>query len=423
MERIHTLSEKKKTGNGPGSIAFDLMGSLRRCFICFYQQFVSDCPVSLHVPKRCGLVPVGLIAIAAFFALTGPLQAGPIQGKPPLTVATYGGAYTKSQMLAFVFPYRQMKGRWVTVDQYRAGAGGLAQIRAQVRSLNVKWDLVTMNISDAIRGCREGLFEKIDHSILGKSAIQDFYPEALLDCAVGENIDAIVIAYDLDQLSGNKPAKLEDFFDVKKFPGARGLYNSPMGNLEWALMADGVPKDQIYQVLSTDSGLDRAFKSLDRIKANIVWWEDSTKPAELLLTRKVVMTSAPSGRIFDAIKARNEKLAIIWDGQIWNMELWVIPKGTANLNEALDFIVFASDPKRMAVQANTIANAPVRRSAMAFVDKSVRKYLPTAKENSGNLLQIGYEWWAIHKPAIEARFVKWQAEKPWHYDFQPLDAH
>jgi len=268
------------------------------------------------------------------------------------------------------------------------------------------------------------LLEKIDHAVLGRSAVDDFYPEALQDCAVGENIYATVVAYNADQLVAEKPSALADFFDLERFPGARGLRNSPVVNLEWALMADGVPVDQVYQVLSTDSGVNRAFKVLDRIKENIVWWEDDPQqPLALLRNKKVVMTSAYSGGILDAIKKRNEDLAIVWDGQVWDMVVWVIPKGTVNLKEAIDFIVFASDPKRMAVQANHIAYAPVRKSAMAFIDESVRKYLPTTKENAGNALRIDYKWWITNKQAIEikARFAQWRIEKPWRPNFNPPD--
>jgi len=370
--------------------------------------------------KKSRLQRIGLFAIATFFVFTGSLQAEPIAGKPPLTVASRGGTYTKSQMLAFVNPYREMKNRWVNVEDHN---GGLAQIRTQVGSLNVKWDVVNIEIGHAIRACKEGLLEKIDHSVLGRSAVDDFYPDALQDCAVGQIIGAMVIAYNPDQLSSAKPSTVADFFDVERFPGARGLRNSPVGNLEWALMADGVPVDQVYQVLSTDSGVDRAFKVLDRIKKNIVWWEEGSQPVELLLNRKVVMTSAYSGRIFNAIRDRSEDLAIVWDGQVRDAEVWVIPKGTANLKEALDFIVFASDPKRMAVHAELNAYAPVRKSAMAFVDDSVREYLPTAKENVGNVIGMGYKWWTTNKKAIEieARFARWRVEKPWRYNFNPLD--
>jgi putative spermidine/putrescine transport system substrate-binding protein len=222
-------------------------------------------------------------------------------------------------------------------------------------------------------------------------------------------------------VGAEKPTALADFFDLKRFPGARGLRNSPVVNLESALMADGVPYDQVYQVLSTDSGVNRAFKVLDRIKENIVWWDDPLQPLELLRNKQVVMTWAYSGGILDAIKKRNEDLAILWDGQVWDMLLWVIPKGTVNFKEALDYIVFASDPKRMAVQANHIAYAPARKSAMAFIEDSVRKYLPTAKKNAGNVLRIDYNWWITDKKALElkARFAQWRLENPWRYGFDP----
>ena len=375
-----------------------------------------------HTPilKKSRLERIGLFAIFTFFVFTGMLQAEPIAGKPPLTVVSRGGgAYTKSQMLAFVNPYREMKNRWVNVEHYN---GGLAQIRAQVRSLNVKWDVVEIEIADAIRACQEGLLEKIDHSVLGRSAVDDFYPEALEDCAVGQIIGATVIAYNPDHLSSAKPSKVVDFFDLERFPGARGLRNSPVANLEWALMADDVPFDQVYQVLSTDSGVNRAFKVLDRIKKNIVWLEDDPlQPLALLRSKKVVMTSAYSGGILDAIKKRNEDLAIVWDGQVWDMLVWMIPKGTVNLKEALDFIVFASDPKRMAAHANYISYAPVRKSAVTYIDDRVRKYLLTTNKNVGNILRIDHKWWITNKQAIaiKARFAQWRVEKPWRPDFDP----
>jgi putative spermidine/putrescine transport system substrate-binding protein len=328
-------------------------------------------------------------------------------------------------MLAYVLPYRQMRNRWVNVEEYN---GGLAEIREQVRSLNVKWDVVSMKISDAVRGCKEGLLEKIDLSILspssdGTPAAKDYYEETLRDCIVGQNIWATVIAYRSGQFSGKKPITLADFFDVKNFPGARGLQKTAEINLEWALMADGVPPNQVYRVLSNESGITRAFKVLDRIKREIVWWDKGSHPPELLRTGKVVMTSAWNGRIYNAIKELGEDFTILWDGQIRDLEVWAIPKGTNNLEEALDFLIFSSDPKRMAMQAQYIAYGPARKSSMALVSDKVRRYLPTAEENSRNDLQFNFLWWADNKVAMEARFAKWLSKGSWRYDFTEPDKH
>ena len=186
-------------------------------------------------------------------------------------------------------------------------------------------------------------------------------------------------------------------------------------------MADGVPPNQVYRVLSSESGIDRAFEVLDRIKGEIVWWNKGTHPPEMLRAGKVVMTSAWNGRIYNAIKEHGEDFAIVWDGQIWDFEGWVIPKGTNNLKEALDFIAFSSDPKRMAKQTQYIAYSPSRKSAMAIVDDNVLRHLPTAEENARNSLQFNFRWWADNKVAIEERFAKWLSEGSWGYDFNALD--
>jgi len=366
---------------------------------------------------------VGLFVVVLCVVITASEPTESAMGKPPLTIVSWGGAYTKSQMLAYVRPYRQMRNRWVNVEEY---SGGLAEIREQVRSLNVKWDVVDMQLSDAVRGCKEGLFEKIDFSILSPSsdgtlATKDYYIETLQDCVVGQNIWATVIAYRPGQFSGKEPTTLADFFDFENFPGTRGLRKSPEVNLEWALMADGVPPNEVYRVLSTKAGINRAFEVLDRIKEDIVWWDKGAHPPELLRAGKVVMTSVWNGRIYNSNKELGEDFVIVWDGQIRDLEVWVIPNGTDNLEEALDFLVFSSNPKRMAMQAQYIGYGPARKSSMAFIGDEVRRNLPTAKENARNALQFNFSWWADNKVAMEKRFSEWLSGKPWRYDFSAGD--
>ena len=66
------------------------------------------------------------------------------------------------------------------------------------------------------------------------------------------------------------------------FPGKRGLKKEPNVNLEWALLADGVPPEKVYEVLGTPQGLERAFKKLDTIKGSIVWWQAGAQAPQLL---------------------------------------------------------------------------------------------------------------------------------------------
>ena len=284
-----------------------------------------------------------------------------------LTVVSWGGAYTYSQVQAYHKPFSKQTGLQISSEDYN---GGLAQIRVQVESENVKWDVVDLELSDAVRGCDDGLLQKIDLGMLppapdGTPAEEDFIPGTLTECAVGQIVWATVVAFDRTKFVDKRPWTIKDFFNVEDFPGKRGLRKSPRVNLEWALMADGVPNNQVYEVLTTSEGVDRAFAVLERIKPHVVWWEAGAQPPQLLADGEVAMTSAYNGRLYNAIFKEKKPFVIIWDAQVWDIDLWGIVKGTPNLAAALDFVKFATDTARLADQANYISYGPVRRSSMA----------------------------------------------------------
>ena len=328
-----------------------------------------------------------------------------------LTVVSWGGSYTRSQMLAFVKPYRHQRGEWVSMETYN---GGLEEIREQIKTENVVWDVVDFELSDLIRGCREGLLEKIDHSSLppgadGTPASEDFILGAFTECGVGQTVWATVVAYDNEAVGSSPPTQLADFFDVKKFPGKRGLRRGPRVILEWALIADGVPLDQVYATLETEDGQWRAFSVLDRIKKSIVWWESGSEPIELLDSDKVVMTSVWNGRMYRPIAEDGKPFTILWDGQIWDIDSWGIPKGSYNLAKALDFVRFSTGSQPLAEQTNYIPYGPARKSSMALVAKEMKAHLPTSAENLARALQTDANWWASHHVELAAKFEQWLA--------------
>ncbi|MEZ5863990.1 MAG: extracellular solute-binding protein [Geminicoccaceae bacterium] len=346
------------------------------------------------------------ITVAAIIMGFGPVFAQ--VGKPPLTMASFGGAFTRSQMLAYVLPYREAAGRWVEVLDH---TGGLDEIRRQVRSANPRWDVVSLDLPDAIAGCAEGLLEPIDHAILapapdGTPASADFYEVALQRCAVGFDVFATVVAYDEGRFA-QPPTALADFFDLERFPGRRALRARPEVNLEWALIADGVAPDDVYDALATEAGLARAFTVLDRIRGDVVWWQRGEEPADLLAAGQVAMASAWNGRIFDEVERRGSAIGIVWDHAVWSMDVWTIPKDAVNGAEAREFIAFATTAERMAAQADLIAYGPARRSAGPLVHAAVRPFLPTAEGRAEGAIRIDYGWWAEHQAAIGRRFDAW----------------
>ncbi len=352
-----------------------------------------------------------VVAGALLLAATPPAaaQSPTLEGRPPMSVVSWAGPVMRSEMIHVIRPYREARGRWVNVVAYR---GGLAEIRNQVDSLNVTWDVVSLSRSDVLRGCLEGLLEPLEPGDLplapdGAAPEADFHPGTLEQCGIGFAVWAMVVAYDPDRFAGDKPSTVADFFDVERFPGRRGLRRSPKVALEWALMADGVAPVEVYDVLGTEDGLDRAFEMLDRIRDEVLWWEDASQVADLLKDGTLAITALRNGRVDEANRMEPGRLAVVWDGQIQDVEMWSVPRGSDHLAEARDFIAFATDPVRLARMASELVFGPARRSALPLVAARVRPYLPTEDANERNSLLIDSIWWARNQEKIDRRFDQW----------------
>lgn len=334
-----------------------------------------------------------------------------------VTVMSWGGAYTKSQVEAYHKPFTAETGiKVVSVDSDNPAT----PIKAQVEAGNVTVDVADVEFSDAVRLCDEGLLEEIDTSALpaapdGTPASEDFVDGALQDCAVANIVWSTVFAFNADNNEGT-PSTIGDFFDLEKFPGKRGLRKSAKATLEMALMGDGVPAGEVYGILETDEGVDRAFSKLDTIKDEVVWWEAGAQPPQLLADGEVVMSTAYNGRIFNAAVAEGQPLEVVWDGQILDFDLFVIPKGAPNKEAALDFIKFSTGTEPLAAQASWISYGPARKSSGALVGlysdgkTEMAPHMPTAGANLANALVNNFEFWVDRDAELNERFNAWLAK-------------
>ncbi|MBN2742207.1 MAG: ABC transporter substrate-binding protein [Rhodobacteraceae bacterium] len=353
-----------------------------------------------------------LILSTAVFGLAGVAAQA-----ESVTVLSWGGAYEKSQVEAYNKPFTAATG--IDVNMEAADNPG-TPIKAQVEANNVSIDVADVEKSDAVRLCDEGLLEPIDPATDlaaapdGTPASEDFIDGALTDCAVANIVWSTVMAYNTDKVKGT-PTTIADFFDTKKFPGKRGLRKSAKATMEMALMADGVPAADVYKVLSTPEGVDRAFKKLDTIKNDIVWWDAGAQPPQLLADGEVVMTTAYNGRIFNAKVAENQPFKIVWDGQVLDFDLFVIPKGAPHMKEAKEYLKFATSTPQLANQAKWISYGPARKSSAPLVGlyqdgkTEMGPEMPTAEANMKNALVNDFEFWADHDTELSERFNAWLA--------------
>jgi putative spermidine/putrescine transport system substrate-binding protein len=338
---------------------------------------------------------IALASVTACFAMN-------VHAQEAITVVNFGGANANAQKVAYYEPVAK-EGVKVTAVEYN---GEQAKIKAMVETKNVTWDLVEVESPDVARGCDEGLFEKLDYNRIAPKA--DLLPSAVTECGVGIFVWSTVMAYNGDKLK-KAPTSWADFFDTTKIPGKRGMRKGARYNLEFALLADGVKPADVYKVLATKDGAERAFKKLTALKPNIQWWEAGAQAPQFLVAGDVVLSTVYNGRI-DAANREGRNLQIYWPGGIYDLDYWVIPKGTAKKDAAYKFLKFAMKPENQAVYAQNIAYGPTNMKALAKLDKKVLGDLPTSEKNAKEALQFNTTFWADQGEALEKRFAAWATQ-------------
>ncbi len=354
------------------------------------------------------------VLLAVFLAAAAHADSG----APELTVVSWGGAYEAAQREAWFEPFTERTGVPVRVERYD---GGLEGLREQVASGEVRWDLMDMTMSDTLAACREGLLTPLDHGQWapapnGIPAYRDFIDGAFTRCGLTHTIYATVIAFDRRAFPGVRPDSVKALFDTERFPGRRALQRSPAANLEWALLSYGVPRQEVYDLLSTERGLALAFERLSGIADHIVWWREGSRAPDLLARGEVTMASGYNGRFFHAAANEGAPIEIIWDGQIQERETWAIPRGAPHPELAARFMRFATSTERLAALARRIPYGPARRSATERVSTHVgtgidmRPHLPTHSFNAPGAVRKDVSWYARTYDRIQERFRRWLRE-------------
>ncbi len=355
--------------------------------------------------------------VVALLLASGSITAAQAADPVDLVVVSWGGAYTKSQQLAYHEPYMALNPH-VNIINDDSASEGAAKLRAQSEVGNVTWSLLDTIASYAISLCDEGLVEEIDHDAMlepapdGSPASVDFGELIISPCFIPNIVYSTTFGYRTD-LVPVAPTSIADVFDMEKIPGKRSLEKKPIVNFEWALLADGVSSDNIYDVLDTPEGVAQAFAKLDVIKDQVVWWTRGAQPTQLLADGEVVMASAYNGRLFSAIEEEKQPIAMMWDWQVFDLDGWVIPKGAPHRDEVVKLVRFATDTQRLADQAKFISYGPARMSSAPLVGKhatlgiDMGPHMPTHPDNAKTILLYNYEWWADNEDDLAEQFASW----------------
>ena len=355
-------------------------------------------------------------AVAAALALA--TAGAPVFAQRTVTVVSWGGNYTKNQTAAFYQPFTKATGIALKSDDWN---GEMGKVRAMTQAKAVTWDVIVGNEHYARLGCDEGILEPINPADLGKNpdgslVASDFLPNTIQKCSVASIVFANAIGYDTRKFPSGGPQSAADFFDLKKFPGKRGIRRDPQTTLEIALLAEGVKSADVYKVLATPQGVERAFKKLDTLKGSTVWFDTFAQGAQLLNDGEVAATILPTARMVQPIVEEKKPWKVVFKDFVWDVDVWMVVKGSPNVKEAIEFISFASRADRMADLAMRSGYSPARKSATALVGKNavsgedMKPYMVTQPEVLSQGVQRGTVFWADHLDDLKTRFTAWLAK-------------
>ncbi|HET9660431.1 MAG TPA: extracellular solute-binding protein [Thermomicrobiales bacterium] len=316
-----------------------------------------------------------------------------------LTVAAWGGDYQEAQDDAFFKPFSEATG--ATIQQKVADIGSL---RNQVESEDVVWDVLTVPMEQMVRLARDNVLTPMNYDVVDRTPL---YQDIALEYGVGVAYFSATMIYGAG--STNAPQDWTDFWNVAPVTDdaeipvedLRCLRRYPIGTLEFALLADGVPIEGLYPI-----DADRAFASLDKIRDYVlVWWQESKEPAELIAAQAVSMASSWNVRIPQL--DLTDEVRINWYDGMLSADAWIVPRGAQNTDVAFDFINFATRAVPQANFALLVPYGPVNIDAFPLIRNDRVAILPSAPGNKPLQFVEDWSYWAEYEEKLTARFEAW----------------
>lgn len=335
------------------------------------------------------------ISSAVFIGVT--LTTSTVLAADPITVVSWGGSYGDAQDAALFNDASKNSG----IEIIRESGASMSKACLQVESGAVTWDLVVTGSGGSASAAAKGCLEKIDYGVVD---VSNFIPNTYTDYCVGSDVFATVMSWNTEKYgepgSDGAPSSWADFWDVEKFPGTRAYRaNNVDGALEPALMADGVPADKVYEVLSTKEGMERAINKIRELKPHIsVFWESGAMQAQLMKDGEVDMTTGWNGR-FDNAKKDGATVGYTLNQALLDYDCFAMPKGAPNKDTAMKFLAEVSKAEYQANLPFHITYGPTNKKAyeITTAPKELIESLPSHPNNVPLMLPVSLDWYANHK--------------------------
>jgi putative spermidine/putrescine transport system substrate-binding protein len=344
-----------------------------------------------------GKSATGAALLAAF---GGMIQRAVAADALPVTAYIFGGAWRRAIVEAAGNPFTQKTGIPLQYqDPYNWG-----KLRAMHEARAQQMDCASVQGTEVILAGRLNMAMPLDWSVIDRSVLA---PRQLArPHALGGYSLSMVLCYNKKTWPGaSHPNSWADFWNVEKFPGRRALRRDAVWTTEVAMMADGAKAESYYPV-----DVDRAFKSLDRIKPHVkTWWGDNSQAQALMERQEVDLLAVMDGRASETIAISNAPYQVVWNEQIstGSGQGWIVLNGGPNTAGAMKFLDIVGRPEALATFARLLYYAPMNPKAYDLIDPEFAKHLSSYPENEKTAHLVNYDWWADNVIPVQRRFERW----------------
>ncbi len=336
---------------------------------------------------------------AAFLAAPAIIRHSAL-GAGQVIVRTSGGAYADAIVPTIYEPFTKETGiEVVTV------AATIGKLFAMFRSGNIELDVIDTDQVVLFGLEKEGALADIAYD-----SWKDVDPNSIDEAVrtrqfAGHIYFSWVMAYNREVFpEGKHPTNWQEFWDVERFPGARTLPDLASGQppLEFALLADGVPVDQLYPL-----DLDRAFKSLDRIRPSVSkFWDTGAVSAELISSKEVSLGALWNARVQPLVDS-DFPVSIEWNQSMYTCMGYSVFKGAQNMENAQRLIEYAMRPDRLAAFLSLYPYGPAVPKALDLMSPEAVARLPTIPERRAKAFPLNIAWWDENRAQVNDRWSKW----------------
>jgi putative spermidine/putrescine transport system substrate-binding protein len=303
-------------------------------------------------------------------------------------------------MAAFAEPFTKKTGIPVQYQEpYNFG-----KLRAMHEAHAQQIDALTASGMETILAGRLGMVTPLDWSLIDRSALSEVQLER--PNIIGGVAQSMNVTYSTAKWPGDEhPNSWADFWDVEKFPGRRAMRRDPVWAIEAAVSADGVKDSEFYPI-----DIDRAFRSLDRIKPHVkAWWTDNSQSQQLMEQGEVDLIHMTNGRATQSILDHKAPFAFVWNGATYSGhgEGWFVPTGCPNPLGGMKFLDIVGRAEYQAVFARMLYYAPQNPKAIPLLDEKIAKLMPSYPANEKLAHVVDYTWWADNVARVQPRFEEW----------------